>query len=124
MRHAMQHEIVLEEEKVMELKEFVSTTFKQIIEGIDDARSSGSAAAQGIASAGRFKFDKVAPGMMQDVSGGLFSVVDFDVALTVNEKVSGEGGLNVMAIKLGGSAGTENQSASRVKFSIPLKLNF
>lgn len=108
----------------MELKEFVSTTFKQIIEGIVDARESGSNAAKGIASTSRFKMEKVPAGLMQDASGALFSIIDFDVALTVNEKVAGEGGLNVMALKLGGSAGTENQTASRVKFSIPLKLDF
>ena len=106
----------------MELKDFISETFKQIVEGVKDARASGTDAS-GIASNQRFKIEKLAPGLMQDHVGALYTVVDFDVAVTAAAKVDGGGGIDVYAFKLKGGLETQDETVSRVKFSIPMKFN-
>lgn len=106
----------------MELKDFIKATFVEIIDGVKEARETGDDAS-GIASNTRTRIDQLAPGLMQDFNGALYSVVEFDVAVTATSKVDGSGGINVMAFKLAGSAGTEDQTVSRVKFAIPMRFN-
>lgn len=106
----------------MELKEFISETFKQIIEGVNEARAIGDDAS-GIASNQRFRIEKLAPSLMQDHGGALYTVVDFDVAVTASAKVEGGGGIDVYAFKLKGGLDTQDEKVSRVKFSIPMKFN-
>lgn len=106
----------------MELKDFVSETFKQIIEGVKEARSIGKDG-EGIASTGRVKMEKTAPGLMQDLNGALYTVIDFDVAVTAGTKVEGGGGIDVYAFKMKGGLDTQDEKVSRVKFSIPMKFN-
>ncbi|MBY5812903.1 hypothetical protein [Rhizobium leguminosarum] len=107
----------------MELKDFVSETFKQIVEGVKEARAIGEDG-KGIASSSRTKMEKTAPGLMQDLNGALYTVVDFDVAVTAATKADGSAGIDVFVFKLQGGIDTEDQTVSRVKFSIPMKFNF
>jgi hypothetical protein len=106
----------------MELKDFIKATFVEIIEGVNEARST-SDSASGIESNMRNRMDQLAPGIMQDHNGALYSVVEFDVAVTATSKVDGSGAINVMALKLSGGVGTEDQTVSRVKFAIPMRFN-
>ncbi|TAU80468.1 hypothetical protein ELI41_29620 (plasmid) [Rhizobium leguminosarum] len=106
----------------MELKDFVSETFKQIIDGVKDSRSIGDEAS-GIASNERFRIERLHPNLMQDHVGALYTVVEFDVAVTAGAKVEGGGGVDVYAFKLKGGLDTHDETVSRVKFSIPMKFN-
>ncbi|MCW8283906.1 hypothetical protein K7A42_23670 [Agrobacterium sp. InxBP2] len=106
----------------MELKDFIKATFIEIIDGVKEARDTGDDAS-GIASNMRNRIDKLGPGLMQDNNGALYSVVEFDVAVTASTKVDGSGGVNVMAFKLTGGGTAEDQTVSRVKFSIPMRFN-
>ncbi len=106
----------------MELKDFIKSTFTEIIDGVKEARATGETAS-GIASNSRVKIEQLGSGLMQDCNGALYSVVEFDVAVTASTKVDGSSGIDVMAFKLGGSAGKEDQTVSRVRFSIPMQFN-
>lgn len=106
----------------MELKDFIKATFVEIIGGVKEARDTGEDAS-GIASNTRVKIDKLGSGLMQDANGAIYSIVEFDVAVTATTKVDGSGGINVMAFKLAGGAASEDQTVSRVKFAIPMRFN-
>lgn len=106
----------------MELRDFIKATFIEIIAGVEEARETGENA-RGIASNTRVKIDKPGPGLMQDANGALYSIIEFDVAVTATTNLDGSGGINVMAFKLAGGAKTEDQTVSRVKFSIPMRFN-
>lgn len=111
----------------MDLREFVTETLSQIVDGVKDAQGrtqvSGArvnpcltinpelAAKQGIL---------IARGMAHA------QLVQFDVALTAKEGTGTKGGIGVVvgAFTLGstGQSQEENASVSRVKFSVPLVL--
>jgi hypothetical protein len=104
------------DEQDMDLKMFVTTTLVQIIEGVQEAikqiSPSGSSA-------------KINP----TSNHALYSDpkdVNFDVAVTVADKVSGEGkaGLKVMSIEIGGGGGkiSESEAVSRIQFSVPVSV--
>lgn len=107
----------------MELKDFISKTFSEIIEGVNTARAANKEEGEGIASNQRYKIDNVPAGLMQDFGGQLYTIVEFDLAVTATSKLEGKAGLDVLSFKVGGSAGTEDQTVSRVKFSIPMRFN-
>lgn len=93
----------------MDLKEFVSETLRQVIEGVKDV--------QEIAAQNRAV---VVP--YYDYS----KTVDYDVAVTAVEgkEAGAKAGISVWSIGAGGNLKTEssNTTVSRIKFSIPLEL--
>jgi hypothetical protein len=107
----------------MELKEFVSSGLLEIINGVKEARDKGGKTAEGIASKDRFKIDKLPPSLFQDNSGAVFTVIEFDVAVTASSKTEGSAGIKVVGINLGGSADLANSTTSRIKFAVPLKFS-
>ncbi|MBD8686610.1 MULTISPECIES: hypothetical protein [unclassified Rhizobium] len=107
----------------MDLKEFVSSALVDIIEGVKDAREKGGKDAEGIASNLRVKIDKLPQGLMQDGNGAVYSVIDFDVAVTASSKTDGSVGIKVAVFSLGGSAGGEDVTSSRIKFTVPMRFN-
>lgn len=106
----------------MELKDFVNSTLIEILEGLAKARSS-SPERSGIGRSGRSKIENVPAGFMQDHNGALYTVVEFDVAVTATTKADGSAGIDVWSLKIGGAAGHENQTVSRVRFAIPMKFD-
>lgn len=106
----------------MELKDFVQSTLTEILEGLQEVRSSDSER-RGVGTTGRYKVEGLPSGVMQDNTGAIYSVVEFDVAVTASTKADGSAAINVWSFKIGGAAGHENQTASRVKFAIPLKFD-
>lgn len=103
----------------MELKEFISETLVQIQEGVQDAiqrRSAVSSSAGVINPVFGIDMDAASPDHIQKV--------EFDVAVTVTDKVSGSGkaGIKVFSIELGGEAGksAEQSTVSRIKFVVPI----
>lgn len=105
-------------EAVLELKEFISETLVQIMEGVQAAidRRRDAPDVKGV----------INPifGETADAAGdNHIQKVDFDVAVTVTEKKTGTGkaGIRVLSLELGGELGkaAEQSTASHIKFSIP-----
>ncbi len=103
----------------MDLKLFIKETLIQIIEGIDEARTIEGAG--GIASGRHVKQLNTAPGIMQDANGALYTAIDFDVAVTATDGNEIGGGLKVAVAGIGAKKTLENQTVSRVKFTIPMR---
>lgn len=98
----------------MELKEFISTTLKQVVEGVIDAQD-------------YMKKEKINAIISPAGTYVKEKSIDFDVAITVNESnsTSAGGGINVASIiTAGGKKNSESteQSISRVKFSVGVNL--
>jgi hypothetical protein len=110
----------------MELKDFVSQTLTQIIDGVSDAQAAAlQAGAQVNPYVNAAGSDLVSQGMLY-TEGNAAQVVKFDVALTVSEGTGTKGGIGVFAgaVNLGsaGQSQSENSSVSRVQFSVPVIL--
>lgn len=109
----------------MDLKEFTKETLIQIVQGVEEANAELAE-----------KHAHVTSHAVKNSSGGILIEenftnaveVEFDVAVTATETndAKGGGGIKVAQIIHGGietSKSTENQSISRVRFSLPLVLN-
>lgn len=102
----------------MELKEFIKATLEQILGGV--------AAAQNLDNGEQIN----ARAALKDPGGalingggyGMFTRVDFDVA--VSGQTTGKGGVNLKVFSIGVEGGGEHKTevANRIKFSIPVRL--
>jgi len=109
----------------MELKDFVSETLKQIIDGVTAAQEY----AQGMGARVAPSMDRIGPSSKHTVehgSGAAIQDVDFDVVVTTSEAGGKEGSLGIFVGPVGLGAKGKSESASsaesRIKFSIPLML--
>jgi hypothetical protein len=108
----------------MELKDFVSTTIKQILDGVIAAQEYGSG-----------KSARVNPRNLpvRNNEGEITSTIyrsdvehniEFDVVVTTTEGSQTKSGLGVFVGSVGlgaqGQSSVDNQSVSRIKFSIPV----
>lgn len=108
----------------MELRVFVKETLLQIAGGIAGAQKEGSNLRASFNPSGYQKqmdhlfFNHHLPAYPQDIA--------FDVAVTVRDSASAEGGAGILVAVLGvaGKAGTESQTEaiSRVRFTVPVQL--
>lgn len=111
----------------MELREFVSASLTQIVQGVADSaveisRLGGAVSPSFFASSstnllGRLKSDGTTP----------VYAVDFDVAVIASSTTSGEGGAKLQVatiLSIGGKIGgsDKDETTSRIKFSVPLSL--
>jgi len=110
----------------MDLKEFTKETLVQIVQGVNEANEQ---LADNNAYITRGIQKSTTGDSYIDRSGHYTHAVnvDFDVAVTATEidGTKGGGGIKVAQILHGGietSKSTENQSISRIKYSIPLVL--
>jgi hypothetical protein len=116
----------LKKEAEMDLKDFVSQSLIQIVQGVRDA--AGPIAEMGgyVSPAHSSKTDGHVTGHTLDGKGRVVHSVHFDVAIVAENdaKVSGGGGLKVMGVRLGAdaSAGEREQTSSRIQFVVPLAL--
>lgn len=112
----------------MELKDFVSTTLTQIVEGVQAAQESAKAqgAVIGAPTRGSGGVETGAKLGMLWTGHGYAQMVEFDVALTVTDGTGTKGGIGVLAslVTLGstGESKAETTAASRVKFTVPMQL--
>lgn len=99
----------------MELKEFVTETLKQIIDGVVEAQSYAKQKDSVIG------YDKERTSLIQSAE-----VVEFDIAVTIEDgtQLKGGAGVAVGVLMLGSQAASDkvNQSSNRIKFSVPLYL--
>jgi len=94
----------------MELKEFVSETLLQIIEGVKIAQSTNTGT------------------NVQIAPGGNYGKIEFDVAITTTDTTEAKAGVGIFVagVSLGAQAkgGISNQTLSHIKFDIPLILPY
>lgn len=112
----------------MELKEFISETLVQIIEGINKAqiKAKESNAEINPDLVGNSDHTAKYGGGIRTAGGNYAQIVEFDVAVTTAEGKNVKGGIGVAAavINMGssGQSNSENTSVNKIKFSIPLVL--
>jgi hypothetical protein len=112
----------------MELKEFVSETIKQIIDGIVDSQEYAKGKGASINPQGLLytspQHQNLVVQTPHERSIHIPQVIEYDVIVTVTEGGETKAGLGVFsgAINLGTSAKIEDGSviANRVKFSVPV----
>lgn len=111
----------------MDLKDFVSETLLQIVEGVKAAQSEIEQHGASINPnlLGDYK-EHAKHGLLLSGTGKVAQIVEFDVALSIKEGTGTKGGIGVVAgmFALGsqGQSNAENVSLSRVKFRVPLSL--
>lgn len=101
----------------MELSEFIQNTLSEILKGVSGAQTGdlgGNVAAETFGS-------PVGSNLHNGGRAGMFTVVDFDVAVTVSEK-DGSGSIRVGSIEAPKDKETSSENTSRVKFAVHLKL--
>jgi hypothetical protein len=108
----------------MDVKDFVENTLVQIVEGVNSANSKLKETGAIISPK---NVSPIRDGTTYNTATGqLVNLIEFDVAVTVNEKdtAGGGGGIKIAGISIGGQLQNEtaNQSVSRIKFSVPLTL--
>ena len=113
----------------MDLKEFVTETLVQIVQGVKDAQtkvSSNSSSSHISPQLSTAIGVLERQGRLVAQNGGLVHLVDFDVALTVTEGTGSKGGVGIFVGAIGLGAQNEskasNSSISRIKFQVPITL--
>ncbi len=105
----------------MELKEFITSTLKQIIQGVADAQSFA-----------RENHSRVNPshrnpsGYKSEGTSYHTETIEFDVAVTTTEGTDTSGKISIatgiLNLGSGGASSAEKQSINRIKFSVPVEL--
>ena len=110
----------------MDLKEFVSQTLMQIIEGVSETQSQAKEFEAEVNPHLNSTHSEMGKQGFLWAGGRAAQIVQFDVALTVVEGKGTKGGIGVFAgaINLGsaGQSQSESSSVSRVKFCVPVVL--
>ncbi len=103
----------------MELNEFIAATLSEIQRGVETAIN-------GTIKNGVSGTINPVWGTTKDIGSAHIQNVQFDIAVTVVEKISGQvgGGIKVVGMSLGGggSGASETTEVSRIQFSIPIVL--
>lgn len=100
----------------MELKEFVKTAVQDIIAGLNEA-GEGLKELQTVGSSNHNKVTGLSPNIIQDHNGGIYSVVDFDIAVTIAKSGSAAAGISIVPFQLGGKGEVSSETVSRIKFA-------
>lgn len=101
----------------MELKDYVAEALGQILSGISEAQSKEHGKNINAANFGIPQGLKVFNSNI-----GVFTIVDFDIA--VSAETSGGGGANLKVFGIGAEAAAEHKAgrANRLTFSVPVRL--
>jgi hypothetical protein len=101
----------------MELKTFITETLQQICAGIKEAQSSVGGDAINAESAGAHGGNLFSGGTY-----GIFTRVDFDVAVSAETGGGGKGSIKVFGVGAEGGAERKTAYANRITFSVPIRL--
>lgn len=101
----------------MDLDEFVSETLRQILGGVSKAQAGEHGGNINAAYPGAASGNLVPGG-----NYGLFTRVDFDVAVTAESSGGGKASIKVWSIGAEGGGERRSQTVSRVSFSVPVRL--
>ena len=102
----------------MDLQTFVTTTLAQIVEGVREAQAGDGG---GVINS-EFKAAEVSGHLMHGGSAGMFTRVDFDVAVSVDSEGGAKGNLMVYGFGVEGGGKYTSGHVSRISFSVPVKL--
>jgi hypothetical protein len=109
----------------MELRDFIKETISQIIDGITESQEFAKSKKAVVNPFGMAGGNKDGFGYL-GYTGEHASIVEFNVALTVNEELKGKASIGVLTgiLGIGGQkeTGTTNSSISNISFKIPIKL--
>jgi hypothetical protein len=111
----------------MELKDYVSQTLIQIIEGVEAAQEIAKAKGAIINGQGMvFARGQNSGSYHNSFDGRVYQPIEFDVAITTMESDNAKGGFGIFVGPIGagvqGQTGSQNSSQNNIKFSIPLAL--
>lgn len=112
----------------MELKEFISEALVQIVAGIEDAQEKIETSNAEISPSYNNRQQNIMEklNLIQSRKGNVIQQVNFDIAVSATEGTGTKAGVGVLAgaFNLGasGSSNQENQTASRIKFAVPVTL--
>jgi hypothetical protein len=99
----------------MDVKDFVAETLRQVTEAINENESS-------LDSGGKHVEDLKKLNMFS-LHGGWVTHVDFDIAVTESRSKEGGAKLSIAGVGgLGGDLSEGTETASRVKFRVPLQI--
>ena len=99
----------------MDLKTFVAETLKQIVDGVREAQSKEGGDAINAEAA-------PSSGSLLLTRGGMFTRVDFDVAVSAETEGGGKGGIKVFSVGVEAGAAHKTGYANRITFSVPVRL--
>jgi hypothetical protein len=105
----------------VELKDFVARAIAEIVAGFDEAQASLQGM-QAIGSTYQAMFKHSHQSIAQDIYGNIYSVFEFDVAVTTVDEIKGGGGIKVFSIGASGEATGRAETASRIKFATTVRL--
>lgn len=109
----------------MELKDFVSQTLTQILDGVKTSQAYAKENNAGINPPYPSFFGDKASSYLKGKNGGIIQYIDFDVAVTTIEGTGTKGGIGIFVGPVGigaqGKSDSSNTSVSRIKFSIPVE---
>ncbi|MES0870919.1 hypothetical protein [Pseudovibrio sp. SCP19] len=102
----------------MELREFVTQSLQQILEGVREAQAgeSGDNVNAGL------KGVKLEGSLINGGELGVFSTVEFDVAVSAENKGGGKAALKVFGVGVEGGGQLSASYANKIKFSVPVRL--
>jgi hypothetical protein len=111
----------------MQLKDFISETFKEIVDGVIAAQAYAGPKGARVSPAGsNCRTDQGALVFWDGATGEVLTVIEFDVAVTTTENSGTKGGIGVFVGPVGigsqGQSSAGNSSISRIKFSVPIHL--
>ena len=110
----------------MELKDFVTETLKQVIEGVKAAQNfakenGGQINPKGIAMSASSTHPQ-----LYGSKGELVQLIEFDVAVTTTEEDKAKGGTGIFVGAFGigvqGESGNQNSAINRIQFKVPIIL--
>jgi len=109
----------------VDLKDFVSSSLTQIIEGVGDAQKRAAASGAWISPVGKNIPHREGARKIETPNGvGYLEDVHFDVAITVSDQqqAGGGAGIQIFGAKLGadGNVKYQNEAVSRIQFTIPV----
>ena len=108
----------------MELREFVSLTLQQLIDGIAEAQGKVQTGEVNPKIWNYQREEAAKLKILESNAGKWIHLVEFDVAVTVAEGTATKGGLGLVVgpVALGSSGQSSNQSStvSRIKFEVPV----
>ena len=108
----------------MELKDFVSETLKQVMEGVKMAQEKATELGGTVNPAGFINTDKSAP---RSIQGDLIAhVINFDIVVSTNDTDKAKGGVGIFVGEIGvgvrGEAESQSTAVNRIQFSVPVYL--
>lgn len=111
----------------MELKDFISGTLIQIIEGVSEAQNYAAENNTKVNPPNLTLIKAGSNDIYCDTSNSKYAqIVDFDVAITTSDESSGKAGIGIFVgpVGIGGQTKSDqsNSSVSKLKFSVPVLL--